>query len=232
MKQIGLALIGTPYGANTLEMSDTNETCVVKLDSLDCVTFYETSLGFARMLTGGGKTQEALLKEIEFIRYRAGRRDGYLSRLHYTSDWMADNVSKGVVRDLTPQLPGAKEQNKKIDFMSTHPASYRQLKANADLVFHLQKIEAEINGRGFFYVPSDKVAGIESYLADGDIIGIVTSVPGLDCSHTGMIATDKAGVRRFLNASSIAGKVVLGERLSDYVAASKKCIGIIVARPN
>ena len=48
--KIALQLEGTHYKANTLELSVDSEICSVNLTALDCVTFFETSLAFARML--------------------------------------------------------------------------------------------------------------------------------------------------------------------------------------
>ena len=88
---IGMALRQTPYVAATLELYADREVCSVNLRGLDCVTFIESSLAFARMLRRGGRTPEALLAEVMFTRYRGGRLTDYVSRLHYLSDWFFDN---------------------------------------------------------------------------------------------------------------------------------------------
>ena len=131
---IGMALRQTPYVDATLEIYEDREVCSVDFRGLDCVTFYESSLGFARMLRRGGSTPEALLSEVTLTRYRGGQLTDYASRLHYMSDWFADNEDKRVVRSLTGELPGATRFTKRIDFMSTHPDAYRQLKANPALI--------------------------------------------------------------------------------------------------
>jgi len=229
--RVGIALVGTPYVASTLELYDDREVCSVNLNGLDCVTFYEISLGFARMLLHGGRAPKDLLREITFTRYRGGKLDGYLSRLHYTSDWIEDNDAKGVVRNLTPALPGAIRMDKRIDFMSTHPNAYRQLRANPGLVPRMAALETKISSRKPWYVPNASVSAAEPLLQTGDIVGIATSAGGLDCSHTGLVYVDNSGTRRFLNASSAKGQVVLGERLSEYAANYRRNIGVMIARP-
>lgn len=227
----GLALAGTPYVGSTLEIDDVHEDCVLNFEGLDCVTFYESALGFARMIHTGGGTPADLIRQITKMRYRDGKLDGYLSRLHYTSDWIYDNARKGVVTDLTPSLTGATRMEKSFDFMSRHPDSYRQLKANPSLVPKMADIEKAISKRKPWYVPSDKVEAIEPLLYSGDIVGIATTMDGLDCSHTGLVYVDEHGVRRFLNASSVQKKVVLGERLSEYANKYKRNLGVMIARP-
>ncbi|HVT10653.1 MAG TPA: N-acetylmuramoyl-L-alanine amidase-like domain-containing protein [Fimbriimonadaceae bacterium] len=229
--EIGVAFLGTPYVGSTLELYDDRETCCVNLAGLDCVTFYELSLCLARMIRAGGSEPQDLVRQVELVRYRGGKLDGYLSRLHYTSDWIADNVAKKVVENLTPKLPGAVRMDKSFDFMSTHPSAYRQLRANPSWVPTMAAIEREIAARKPWYVPNAQVGSIEPRLQTGDIVGIATKAPGLDCSHTGLVYVDERGVRRFLNASSVRHEVVLGERLSDYAAKYSKNLGVMIARP-
>src|SRR2546429_2430401 len=150
---IGMALRQTPYVASTLELYDDREVCAVDFRGLDCVTFFELALAFARILKRGERTPDALLAEVSFLRYRGGQLTDYASRLHYLSDWFVDNQAKRVVRLITPELPGAERFTKRVSFMSTHPEAYRQLKANPDLVRKMARVEADINAREMQYLP-------------------------------------------------------------------------------
>src|ERR1700760_4776482 len=47
---VGKALLGTPYVNYTLEIDDHTESPSVNLRGVDCWTYFEISLGFARML--------------------------------------------------------------------------------------------------------------------------------------------------------------------------------------
>src|SRR5437867_8727320 len=114
---IGMALRQTPYVASTLELYEDREVCSVNLRGLDCWTFFESALAFARMLRRGGRTPEALLAEATFLRYRGGQLTDYASRLHYMSDWFFDNEHKRVVRLITRELPGAARFIKRVSFM-------------------------------------------------------------------------------------------------------------------
>jgi len=51
--KVAMELKGTPYVGFTLEVSQDSEPCVVTLDGLDCVTFFEDSLDMARMIKQG-----------------------------------------------------------------------------------------------------------------------------------------------------------------------------------
>lgn len=230
--EIGLELRGIPYVGATLELSDEKEFCSINLLGLDCVTFFESALAFARMLKKGERTPEAMMAQVEYTRYRNGRVRDYTSRLHYTTDWFYNNEEKRVVKVVTRQLKGAERFRQTVNFMSTHPASYRQLKANPRLVPAVAETERQINKRTMYYVPKEKVAVIEPDLKTGDIIGITTKIAGIDCSHTGMCYRDKQGTLRFLHASLTKMEVTLDVELSAYLAGVSKHTGIMVARPS
>ena len=231
MGKIGLELVGTPYVAATLETDKPMEYCTVDLEGLDCVTFFESTLDMARVLPKG-LTKERLIREVLRTRYRGGEQRDYTSRLHYTMDWIDDNARKGIVKDLTPSLPGAEPFNQRVGFMSAHPNSYRQLKANPTVVATIAKMEAEINARHKWYVPTAAVAGVEPFLQTGDIVGLCATQAGIDIAHTGIAYRNARGVLCFFDATNAPGRmdVRVGARLSERLSP-KSHTGIVVARP-
>ena len=229
MGRIGSTFLDTPYAAFTLELWPDREACVVNLRGLDCVTFFESTLGIARMLRQGGSLPEELTREVTLTRYRGGRLGDYTSRLHYTCDWMHDNAQKGTVRLLTPDLPGAERFTERVYFMSTKAQNYRQLKANPDLVPTIARLEAAINARETYFVPVDRIEAIESTLQTGDIVGITAGQKGIDCAHTGICYRDADGTLRFMHAGQSAGRVLLDKRLSEYLKGW--ATGAMFARP-
>ena len=228
---VGLALRQTPYVAATLDLYEDREVCSVNLRRMDCVTFFESALAFARMLRRGGRTPEALLVDVTLTRYRGGQLTDYASRLHYMSDWLLDNERKRVLRLITRELPGAARLTKRVNFMSTHPEAYPQLKTNADLLRTIARIEAQISARETEYVPKQKVADAEPLLMTGDIVGVTTSIDGLDCAHAGLCYKDERRVLRFLHASTTRSAVILDVDLATYLARVSTHTGIMVARP-
>jgi hypothetical protein len=99
---VGQALLGTRYKHFTLEIDNRIEAPSVNFQGMDCWTFFEISLAFARMLNQPEEswTPEQLLRYIETDRYRGGECTGdYLSRLHYLEDWLYDNDRRGLVED-------------------------------------------------------------------------------------------------------------------------------------
>jgi hypothetical protein len=228
---VAMQFVGTPYVGHTLELYDDREVCVVNLEGLDCVTLFESALGISRMLVLGERGPDALLKQVAFTRYRGGGLGDYTSRLHYTSDWFFDNERKGTIRNVTSSLPGATRFEKRIDFMSTNPDKYRQLKANADFVPIIRRQEEALMARETSYVPKSQVAGAEAKMQTGDIVGIVTSAQGIDCSHTGLGFRVADGRLLLLHASSVKKQVVLDVRLSEYLEKNSSSTGVMIARP-
>lgn len=229
MVKLGTYFEGTPYVAQTLETGD-EEQLIVNLRGLDCTTLVESCLALTKTIQSGEHSFEQFTKELKNVRYRNGIIDGYPSRLHYTTDWIFDNQQKKLVRNLSKEI-GATPYPKEINFMSTHTDSYRQLKDSSELIEIIAQKEKDINSRQHFYIPEEKLAEVEAQLMDGDIVGITTSVDGLDISHMGILVR-KAGRIHLLHASSAAEKVILSdETLEEYLLNSKSAMGIMVARP-
>jgi hypothetical protein len=233
MGKIAEELIDTPYVPNTLELSADHEFCSVNFQGLDCVTFFETTLDFARILKKGLHSPADLMKEVRLTRYRGGVLGDYTSRLHYTTDWFADNQRKRVIENLD-HLPGAVPFTQKISVMSEHPDSSIQLKAHPELVSTIKKQERAINNLALSYVPMAKIADIEHLLKTGDIVGVCSDAPGIDITHTGLIYCDAHDVRHFMDASSkkSAMKVQIENGpISTTLNWSRNLTGAMFARP-
>jgi len=232
MGKIAEQLVDTPYVASTLDRNVDKEYCTANLTALDCVTFFESTLGLARMIKKGGNSPDDFMRQLTYTRYRDGKVGDYTSRLHYTSDWFADNEKKGVVKLLT--FPQSKPFAQQVHFMSGHPQSYAQLKAHPELIKKIKKQEEAINQRAITFVPRADLAAVEGMLKTGDIVGICTSVEGIDISHTGLVLRDKEGVPHFVDASSAKRnmKVVIEPGpISSSITRSQLTTGAMFARP-
>jgi hypothetical protein len=227
--------LGTPYKGFTLEIDDHIEAPSVNFTGLDCWTFFEKSLALARMveLPVEKWTPESLLYFIEQDRYWGGRCDGnYCSRIHYLEDWAKDNDRRGYVRELTRSLGGIGVQNQATE-MTNNWKGYRYMVKNPEHRASIAELEAGLRKRPLYMIPLSGVPEIEGRLQNGDIIGIVSrDGAGFGTSHVG-IALRKNGVIHFMHASAPSnhGRVVIDNRLIDYLRKFKKHAGILVARP-
>jgi hypothetical protein len=104
------------------------------------------------------------------------------------------------------------------------------LKARPEFIEEIKKIEQTINERPKFYLPKSRVRAAASKIRNGDILGITTTIDGMDCSHTG-IALWKDGTLRLMHAPVPGSKVQISPvPLWDYLANNRKQTGIIVMR--
>lgn len=227
--EIGKSFIGTEYVAYTLEQ-DGEEQLVINLTGLDCTTFLETTLALSRNIKSGTTDFEDYKNELTFIRYRDGKIDQYSSRLHYFSDWIYDNTKKGIVKDVTKEI-GGEEIRFKVDYMSTHPESYKHLKENPGFIPVIKTQENEISKRTHHFIPKAKVKSVENKIENGDIIAITSSVKGLDINHVGFAVKMENGRIHFLHAPQVGTEVqITPEPLNEYLIKIKRHTGIIVLR--
>lgn len=225
--KIGRELMGTTYVAHTLEKEP--EQLIVNLRELDCTTFAENCLAIAKTIKSEKPDFDAYLMNLQTIRYRDGIINGYPSRVHYFSDWMYENSKNGFLREVSKEIAGTRYP-KTVNYMSTHPDSYTQLKNVAFLPVIIRQ-EKELSAREMYYIPEEKIAELENKLQDGDIAGITTGIAGVDILHA-VILIRVNGRIHLLHAPQSGGKVLISdETLEDYLKNSKSANGIMVARP-
>ena len=221
-----------PYVGHTLEVNK-QEDLVVNLRELDCTTFVETAIALALTTQHNGSTWEDYLHWLQTIRYNNGNMDGYCSRNHYFSQWIASNTRLGLVEEQTGTgYPFIADQRLQLNYMSRHPEKYAMLKGNPEDVKTMAQLEKAVSGTEIRYIPSSLLNDSKDALkciSDGDILAVVTSKSGLDVSHVGFAEWGKDGKLHLLNASSIHKKVVLDDiPLYDYMMKYDHRLGIRV----
>lgn len=230
------AMVGTPYVNYTLEVDDHIESPVVNLNGMDCWTYYENALGFARMLKykPGPYKPEDLLHMVELERYRGGRCTGnYLSRMHHLEEVFYDNQKRGFATNITPHLAGAVRLRREIREMPESWKNYRYLRNNRELIPRIDRIEEQVSRLPVYHVPKNKVRAIESQLQDGDVCAITTNWKYGYTSHVGLIVKLK-GRAYFTHATSDRDKgrmTIVDRPITDYLNASSKHAGIVICRP-
>ncbi len=225
---LGQSFIGTRYIAHSLEAPG-KEHLVVNLRAFDCTTFMENCLVLARCVKLKIGSFEAYKRQLQLVRYRGGQIDGYPSRLHYLTDWVADNERKKVVMDVTTMMGGIRA-GKVINFMSTHPAYYPQL-SDAAYAAKIREAEKQLTARSYTYLPKEYVEDTLDKIRSGDIIGMATSKEGIDVSHTGLALRIGKTVK-FLHAPLSGGFVQVSDgSLAEYLTHQEFLTGITVARP-
>ncbi|MGD1717140.1 DUF1460 domain-containing protein [Dapis sp. BLCC M172] len=228
MQAIADYFIGTPYKAGLLDQSN-QESLVITLDGFDCVLFVETVLAMARGIAMEDYSYLTFINNIRNQRYWKGKMDGYCSRLHYFSEWIADNQRRGNVRDIGVEL-GGERVKKQLFFMSKNRWNYPQIASNDANYQCIVSMEDNISKLKINYIPYYKIRSIYGQLKPGDIIAVATEINGLDVTHTGLVYRNSDGNIGFIHASP-AGKVTVAYDLERYIWNVESAIGILVARP-
>lgn len=226
----GRQLLGTPYVGHTLEGEQ--ELLTINIHELDCTTFIETLYALARTTLNGRYSWRDYAANLENIRYRGGVMGDYASRLHYISDWLVDNQARGNVQEITDDLPHATSMVKTIDFMSTHRSAYPRLAANDSLYNAIRNVEIGYRNHRMPYLKKSWLSSkdVKAALQAGDFVALVTTKPGLDASHVGIVVFNEQGEPCLLHASSTGGKVMISQPLVKYLGKIKSNIGVRVFR--
>lgn len=242
---VGFSFVGTPYEPGTLELPGP-ERLAVNLRQLDCVTFVENALVLAHLVRTApdavvddrAALARAYRERLALLRYREGVPQGYASRLHYFSEWLTRNDERGIVRLVTPQLTGAREDARPLTFMSDHPDAYRQVAEDPTVLESIRTLELGLTTPRW-YIPQ---GGVETAAAggdapgnagirDGDIIAAKSILDGLDVAHTG-IAVWREGELHLLHAPLVGDSVEVSPRpLGERLRGIRSQNGILVARP-
>jgi hypothetical protein len=225
--EIGRLFINKPYKAETLE-NPGKEKLIVNVSGFDCTTFVETVLALARCASAGIFSRSEFRKNLQLIRYRQGKIDGYSSRLHYFTDWLHDNEKKKTLKDLSHHFH-AVAQHKEINYMTLNRASYPALKNESEFQ-KMRLVEKNLSRKVFYFIDGDKVSRQKTKINNGDVIAFTTKDEGLDVAHVGFAIWQGKNLH-LLHASSKEGGVVISKKtLVAYLKSNKKFAGIIIAR--
>lgn len=227
---IARQLLGSPYVAATLE-GDT-EVLRINMSEFDCTTLVETVIALSLTAAVDTASYNEFAHNLRNIRYRDGVVDGYASRLHYVSDWIADNTRRGNFVEVTAQCPLAKRDIKSINYISSHSRNYTALLNNDSLVNCIKEVEAKYNNYRYQYIPAASLnsEALAKWFKNGDIVLFTTSAKGLDVSHMGIIVVERNRVR-LLHASSNSRTVMLDNQpLYNYVMSNRSINGIRIVR--
>lgn len=227
--QVAGQFYGQPYVAHTLE-TDGEEQLVVNLREFDCTTYVENVLALSFCFKSGQTDFTDYLEMLRKLRYRDGIIDQYPSRLHYFSEWLADNQKKGLVKIVSNDL-GDKKFDARVDFMTENRDRYDQLAENDVFVNEMAQAEDRISEYDLKYISANRLEEVSPKIKSGDIIAFCSSIDGLDVTHTGFAVHTDDGLY-FAHASLGGEKVMLSDvRLKTYIENRDNVYGILVGRP-
>lgn len=199
--------VGSPYVLSPLgEGSGHDPDPLIRLDAVDCVTLIEQSIALSTAEPAN------LVQTLSALRYDG--EPAWENRLHVMeSQWLPQNVKRGLLRDVTAQWGGAKTRRvKKVLTASTWKEKSgvglalppeRQLAGT----FEFDIVPAKFAAAALRKAP----AGLLVVVVRADRPSVVTRV-----SHVGVLVQSKKGP--MLRHASRSFKKVVDEPLSSYLS--------------
>jgi len=228
--RVGQFFYDEPYVPHTLEVGET-ERLVVNLREFDCTTYVENVLALSYSFKSGNFDFQDYINRLRTIRYRHGKINGYPSRLHYFSEWLMDNQTKGLVKVISNKI-GDGEFDSFVDFMSANAEKYNRLSGNTQFISAIKKVEQRISEYDWKYISAEYLDEISADIQNGDIIAFCSSIEGLDITHTGLACEHTMDGWYFMHASTNGQKVKLSEiSLKAYIQGRSNVYGILIGRP-
>jgi hypothetical protein len=227
MVQTGVFLMDAPYMAKTLELCGKTERLVVNLRQFDPVTLVENCMALVHSLKSKDQSFDAFCNELRDIRYRNGSITDFSSRLHYFTEWISNNETKGKVINLTAAF-GGKRFVFTPDFITRNATLYPAM-SSPEIRSEMLTVEQNLSHRVNFYIPKSLPVG--NKIRNGDILCLTSNVSGLGISHVG-IAFRLGGVLYMIHASAKDNKVeITPDPFLKYIAPLQNITGYMVVRP-
>lgn len=132
LELVSQPFVGTPYGISPLgEGTGVDTDPRVRWDSVDCLTFVETSMALAM-----APDASRLLPVLDDIRYSA-TPPSFERRNHFVeSEWVPKNIAKGYIRSIAAELVGARD----VVTITMSPKRWRARAGAAELPLPLRAV--------------------------------------------------------------------------------------------
>jgi hypothetical protein len=199
----------------------------IELARFECVSFIESSLALARCGWARDPTESCFERELVLSRYRGGTPSSYASRLHYFTEWIADNDARGRLQDITSHL-GGEPIRKDFFYVSRRIPPREDLDA---MRLEMRAIEERLSSEAHVVLLREDAREGLANLEDGDVVAFVRERQGMLVHHAGFVYRME-GRPRLLHASSYHQRVVLTpDDVTSYLLRRPERRGVIVARP-
>jgi hypothetical protein len=227
--------VGIPYKAGLLDRGE-EEQLICRLDSTDCVLFVENVLASVLsipFLDEEEKVASRIEEHLAYLRYGKASDVSYIDRMHYVSEWMRFHTQgRYALFELPFQAYTVLPSLDRVNFMSKNASLYARIQDDQDIE-RVREMERRVNnGYPIRYISKDVILNYLTALEDGDIIGFVSTIDGLDVSHTAFISKDPAMEPNlsFYHASLKNGVERYADGLVHYLRSQKRIDGIVVMR--
>lgn len=223
MVMVAESLAGS--GRDEYYTTDSIASLRLNVEAFTPMTFVNTVAAIA--LNGGDANGNALKVQDDFVRLssRMGEDKGFPSIMWHTSDWIADNIYRGNLKELTEIYIEPRSKNKSLDYLSRHREEYAALK-DPEVYDKVRMTEMGFRTRRIPYLQRHdiKKKAIDEEIKDGDVIILVPNQDGVDMYEMGVAKREKDGIHLILFSNKQGQVEVTPEPLDRYMNSIAKYI--------
>lgn len=130
------------------------------------------------------------VRELTRLSYRKGEEGNFGTILWHGADWIADNVYRGNLKEMTDNYEGTLTRQKSLDYFSTHPEDFAAM-SNPEIADRIEMNELGYKQHSLPYLKRQYITrrDIVDDMKNGDIIIMLASAEGVDIYRIGYVIT-------------------------------------------
>lgn len=222
-------LVGSPSSLRSEILEADTMQFTVNAHTFTPLSFISTCIALAQAYeTSSSPNWRDFADRFENVMFKKGEASDFVSRFLYPSDWIADNIFRGNVQDITANLDGIspRKKEKSIDYISHHKESFKAFE-NPKNYDRLKMLEMGFRNHQIPYVSNGDLTNPNRFkpqAKEGDIFFLLTPDFNLDCREMGILT--KEGDRLLIIQLSPSKDSVTMEELpfEQYVKRNVKRI--------
>lgn len=188
-------LVGSPSSLRQEILEADTLVFTINAHSFTPLSLISTCVALAQAYeTSSAPNWRDFAEKFENVMFKKGAATDFVSRFLYPSDWIADNIYRGNVVDVTFNIDGlaARKKEKSIDYISHHKDSFKAL-ANENNLERLKMLEMGFRNHQIPYISNGDLTNSSRFkpqAKDGDIFFLLTPDFNLDSREMGILTID------------------------------------------
>lgn len=188
-------LVGSPSAIQSQILEADSLVFTIDVHSFTPLSFISTCLALAKAYeTSSSPNWRDFAEKYENIMFKRGEATDFVSKFLYPSDWIADNIYRGNVTDVTMNLEGvsARKKEKSLDYISGHKDSFKAF-SNPINYERLRMLEMGFRNHQIPYISNGDLMNTNRFkpqAKEGDIFFLLTPDFNLDSREMGILTKD------------------------------------------
>lgn len=188
-------LVGADSGLRSQILEADTMVFTVDVHTFTPLSFISTCVALAKAYeTSSAPNWRDFADKYENVMFKKGEATDFVSRFLYPSDWIADNIFRGNVEDVTFNIDGlaARKKEKSLDYISHHKDSFKAF-ANPKNYDRLKMLEMGFRNHQIPYISNGDLMNSSRFkpkAKEGDIFFLLTPDFNLDSREMGILTRD------------------------------------------